>query len=100
MDTTKSISISTNKKKLDLADKSQFHNELDLRGKYKQEAIQLIEEYIDRAIINNVWQFKIIHGTGALKKVVWETLRSFSQLSKYYHPERESGGDGATIVQV
>lgn len=100
LDKEKQSGIGLNKKKIDLAEKAQLSLELDLRGMIKQEAIAALEEYIDRALVNNMYQFRIIHGTGTLKKVVWDTLRSFSQLSKYYHPEREGGGEGATIVMV
>ena len=92
--------IGKNKKIIDISKKSQISSELDLRGKFKLDAIMEVENYIDKAILNNMWQFKIIHGTGALKKAVWDTLRGFPQLSKYYHPEKESGGEGATIVIV
>ncbi len=100
LDKEKQSGIGLNKKKIDLAEKAQLSLELDLRGMIKQEAIATLEEYIDRALVTNMYQFRIIHGTGTLKKAVWDTLRSFSQLSKFYHPEREGGGEGATIVMV
>lgn len=99
-DVSKDNQIGLNKRKMDLKDREQISNELDLRGMFQQEAMQELEQYIDRALLNNVWQFKIIHGTGVLKKAVWNALRNFKQLDKYYHPSKDSGGEGATVVQV
>ncbi|MBK7958337.1 MAG: Smr/MutS family protein [Bacteroidetes bacterium] len=100
LDISKDNQVGMNKRKMDLKDREQISNELDLRGMFQQEAMQELEQFIDRALLNNVWQFKIIHGTGVLKKAVWNALRNFKQLDKYYHPSKESGGEGATVVQV
>jgi DNA mismatch repair protein MutS2 len=72
--------------------------ELDLRGLYRDEAIGKIDEFVNYALINNIWYAKIIHGKGTLKKEVLKYLKGVSQIDNFHHPELEMGGDGATII--
>ncbi|MBT8219923.1 MAG: Smr/MutS family protein [Bacteroidia bacterium] len=75
---------------------------LDIRGMRRNVALQVVEEFVDTAIIANVDRLKIIHGrgNGILKKAVWEKLKEYRDIQRIYHPDFEAGGDGVTIIKL
>ncbi len=74
--------------------------ELDLRGMRVDEALDALDEYIDRAYLAELPWVRIIHGkgTGALRKVVRDFLRNHPVVSRYRSGEAGEGGDGVTIA--
>ncbi|MBK9270057.1 MAG: Smr/MutS family protein [Saprospiraceae bacterium] len=78
-----------------------FHPVLDLRGMRLLEAEQLLEQFIDKALISNVNKVHIIHGkgSGALKKTVLKTLRHQNYIKQISHPEEDPGGETISIVE-
>lgn len=82
-------------------DKSDFNTELDLRGKSKEEALVDLENYIDKAMMRNIYQVRILHGkgTGAIRELVQQTLKKMKGIKKYEFATREQGGDGVTIIE-
>ena len=79
-----------------------FESQIDLRGMTKSEALGLIESFVDKALMTQATQLKILHGkgTGVLRDAVKMKLREYkSSISNIYHPPREQGGDGITIVE-
>lgn len=91
-------------KKADYADHISFdvNTKLDLRGKRAEESIQLVDEFISDAIMNNVDHLTIIHGkgTGALRKVVHEYLSHHHQIESFRLGDLVEGGSGVTIVKI
>jgi len=81
---------------------SNFENKLDIRGYTKTDAEAYVTAFIDKAIVNNAGQLKIIHGkgSGALKKVVLRIIKDYRDVREYWHPEDEMGGDGVTYVEL
>ena len=79
---------------------AKFESKLDIRGLRRDEAIKTLEAFLDKAIINNVDICEIIHGkgNGILKKSVLKKIREYRDVKEYFHPPREAGGDGVTIV--
>lgn len=75
---------------------------LDLRGMRRDVALNVVEEFVDIALVANVDRLTIIHGhgSGILKKAVWEKLREYHSIQRVYHPEHEQGGDGVTMVTL
>jgi len=76
--------------------------ELDLRGARAEEALIMVEEFLDKALRDGFNSVRIIHGrgTGALRNAVRELLERHP-LAKSFAPEApERGGDGATIVEL
>ncbi|MBC8047866.1 MAG: Smr/MutS family protein, partial [Fimbriimonadaceae bacterium] len=53
-------------------DDEKFNTELDLRGKAKEEAMMELENFLDKALMRNVFQLRIMHGkgTGVLRTAV------------------------------
>ncbi len=74
--------------------------ELQIRGMTAEQAIPLLEDYLDRAYLAGLPWCRIIHGkgTGVLRKVVREVLRSHPLVREYKTAPLNEGGDGATVV--
>ncbi len=74
--------------------------ELDLRGMRADEALDALDEYIDKAYLAELPWVRIIHGkgTGALRKVVRDFLRNHPLISRYRSGEEGEGGDGVTVA--
>ncbi len=77
-------------------------NGLDLRGMTGEEAIPLIDKFIDDAILAGLHRIDIIHGkgTGALRKKVAEFLSQHPRVKTYRLGEWNEGGTGATVVEL
>ena len=82
--------------------RSNAKSELDLRGQRYDEAMTNLDRYIDSVLLSGLDVVTIIHGigTGAIRKGVWQYLRSNKHVKSYnYAPENE-GGNGSTIVHL
>ena len=79
-----------------------FETKLDLRGYRADEAMVFLEEFLEKAIINNAHELRIIHGVGngVLKKKVHQKFREYKDIKSYWHPEEQLGGEGVTYVQL
>ena len=77
-----------------------FRSELDVRGFRRSEVLDLVQDFIDRGLMENVRTLKILHGkgNGTLRRTVREKLKEYKDIS-YRHPEDNQGGDGVTIVE-
>ncbi len=83
-------------------DTATFESKMDLRGLSKEEALKLLENFVDKALMSNATQLRIVHGkgTGVLRDAVKRKLREYRDLGKVYHPEATDGGDGVTVVEI
>lgn len=77
-------------------------NEIDIRGLVGEEAIPILDKYIDRAILKGYNRIDIIHGkgTGALQKKVSEYLKSHPMVKSFRLGEWNEGGYGVTVVEL
>lgn len=75
--------------------------ELNLIGKTVDEALAVLEKYLDDAYIAKLPQVYIIHGkgTGALRSAVQNYLKRCSYVKSYRSGEHGEGGAGATVVE-
>lgn len=82
--------------------RSNAHSELDLRGQRYDEAMTNLDRYIDSALLAGLSTVTIIHGigTGAIRKGVWQYLRSSGHVKAFNYAPANEGGNGATIVQL
>ena len=80
--------------------RAKFNAKIDLRGMRRDEALQLLEKYMDEAVLTGVEAIEIVHGKGdgILRKAVKQKLREYSAVSSISHPEGKKGGDGVTLV--
>jgi DNA mismatch repair protein MutS2 len=74
---------------------------LDLRGATVQEALEVLDRYLDDASLAGLEQATVIHGmgTGALRDAVREHAVRHSLVKSWRPGGRGEGGDGATIVE-
>lgn len=72
--------------------------EIDLRGKSVEEAVELLEQLIDSALANQHRRIKIVHGHGseALKKAVRNHLSRSVSVNRWQVASENEGGDGVT----
>ncbi|RZK48869.1 MAG: endonuclease MutS2 [Pedobacter sp.] len=79
---------------------SQFNPSVDLRGMRTENAIQLVETYMDRAIMLGFPSLKVLHGKGdgILRKMVRDYLKKYKEVSHFEDEHADRGGDGITYV--
>jgi DNA mismatch repair protein MutS2 len=75
---------------------------LDLRGYRVEEALDEVENYLDKASLANLSPVYIIHGhgTGALKQAVRDFLKTSPYVAKFRVGEDSEGGDGVSVVDI
>ncbi len=75
---------------------------LDLRGHRVDTALSELEQFLDRALLDNFEHLEIIHGrgTGALRQEVHKFLRDFPAVQSYSLAPEDQGGDGMTMVEL
>jgi DNA mismatch repair protein MutS2 len=76
--------------------------EIEVRGRRAEEAISEVEEYLDNAYRAGLPFVRIIHGkgTGALRRVVRETLSQNPLVSSFETAEPHAGGEGVTVARL
>jgi DNA mismatch repair protein MutS2 len=74
---------------------------LDVRGARVEEAIDMVERYVDQASLAGVPRVTVVHGfgSGALRDALRSLLSGHALVRKWRPGERGEGGDGATIVE-
>ena len=79
-----------------------FNPKLDIRGKRAEEALVLVKNLIDEAILLSIYEVSILHGkgNGILRKVIREYLQGVEQVKSYKDEHIERGGDGITLVSL
>jgi DNA mismatch repair protein MutS2 len=75
---------------------------LDLRGARVEEALDLLDRYLDDASLAGVEQVTVVHGhgSGALRDAVRTVLSGHPLVRSWRPGQRDEGGDGATIVAL
>ncbi|MBD3791665.1 MAG: endonuclease MutS2 [Campylobacterales bacterium] len=70
-----------------------------LLGMYGDEAIETVDKFLSDAMVNNLGEVQIIHGTGGgvLAKLVTEYLKKHPKIKNFY---RMPGNLGITIVEL
>lgn len=74
--------------------------EIDVRGNNTEEAIAIIDKYLDDAAISSLSQVRIIHGkgTGALRRGLHEHFKGHPHVKKFEDAAYNEGGSGATVI--
>lgn len=80
----------------------QTSGEVDLRGMASDEAILVLDRYIDDALISGLETVRIIHGkgTGVLRKSVQAHLRSHKAVKSFRLGTFGEGENGVTIAEL
>jgi DNA mismatch repair protein MutS2 len=82
--------------------KLHFKPEIDIRGKRGEEAIEIVRNFIDDALVVGVKELRVLHGkgNGILKSMVREYLRSLNVVRNCKDEHVERGGAGITLVTL
>ena len=80
----------------------QFRPDIDLRGKRADEAMDLVVDFIDEAIMVSARELRILHGkgNGVLRQLIREYLHSVDLVEWYGDEHVERGGTGITVIRM
>jgi DNA mismatch repair protein MutS2 len=78
------------------------HMELDLRGQRAEDALVMLENYLDQAYLAGMPFVRIIHGkgTGKLRQEVRIALKEHAQVASFEEGHPNEGGDGVTVAKI
>ncbi len=76
--------------------------ELDLRGQNAEDALAMLDDYLDRAYLSGMPFVRIIHGkgTGKLRQSVREMLKDHPQVESFEEGHDNEGGAGVTVARI
>lgn len=74
--------------------------EIDLRGKYAEDAVTELDNYLEDANLAGLDRVRVIHGkgTGALRLAVREYLQGHRLVREFRDGVRQEGGYGVTVI--
>ncbi|MGN1123099.1 MAG: endonuclease MutS2 [Eubacterium sp.] len=81
---------------------SDVKTEIDMRGDTVDEALGKLGLFIDRCVLNNIEEIRIIHGkgTGALRGAVTDYLRHHPNVAEFRLGRYGEGENGVTIARL
>jgi len=99
------VGIKPEKKKISFnirREKTGIKNEINLIGKTKEEAIEELSRFLDKAVLEGFSTIRIIHGygSGILRKAVREYLDRLPYDIEYKDAPYSEGGMGVTVVNI
>jgi DNA mismatch repair protein MutS2 len=79
-----------------------FKTEVDVRGHRTEEALAIIQEFIDDAIMLDFSELRILHGkgNGILKEMIRNYLKSEPAVKSLRDEHVQFGGAGITVVEI
>lgn len=87
---------------LGLSKAETIRNEIDLRGMLVEEAVSVLDKYLDDAVLSGMSLVYVIHGkgTGALRAGVQDFLRHHHHVKTLRLGEHGEGDFGVTVVEL
>ena len=85
----------------ELSEKAEhFDLTLDVRGKRAEEALDIVDKYLDEAKLLSIKEVSILHGkgNGILRKLIREQLSRNHDVERFHDASLETGGTGITRV--
>ncbi|MCK5168710.1 MAG: Smr/MutS family protein, partial [Bacteroidales bacterium] len=78
-----------------------FKPEIDVRGKRAEEALQIVNDFIDEAIVISMGSVKILHGKGdgILRQLIRQYLETVDVIKSFHDESVQFGGSGITIIE-
>jgi DNA mismatch repair protein MutS2 len=82
--------------------KLNFRADLDVRGMRGEEALQIVMDHVDEAIMLDVREFRILHGTGhgILRQLIRDYLQTVDLVRTFRDEKIQLGGSGITVVTM
>jgi DNA mismatch repair protein MutS2 len=79
-----------------------IRNEVDVRGLSLDDALEVVDKYLDDVVITGLSEICIIHGkgTGVLRSGIHRYLKSNKRVKSYRLGKYGEGEDGVTIVEI
>jgi len=79
-----------------------FKPHIDLRGKRAEEAIRMLNDFIDEAVMGQAGDLPILHGkgNGILRELIRQQLKANSIVQWFGDEHVERGGAGITLVRL
>ncbi len=76
--------------------------DIDVRGFYRDDAVEQVDRFIDRAYLQGVSKVYIIHGKGSgiLRSAIRDFLSRDKRVRDFYSAPPEEGGSGVTIIEI
>ncbi|MDO3377651.1 endonuclease MutS2 [Geoalkalibacter halelectricus] len=83
-------------------ERSSFEPRLKLVGERVEEALALLERFLDDALLQGLREVEVVHGagSGALRRSVREFLAAQAEVESFHAAELARGGDNVTIVRL
>jgi DNA mismatch repair protein MutS2 len=88
---------------LHLADAEQkARSELNVIGQTTDEAVDMVDKFLDEASLASLSQVRIVHGhgTGALRRAIAGLLDGHPHVARFLPAPPDQGGAGATVVEL
>jgi DNA mismatch repair protein MutS2 len=81
---------------------AEVSSEISVRGLEKAEALERVDAFLDRAVLQGLRTVTVIHGIGKgiLKRALYDVLRKDPRVSSVRPGEPARGGDGVAIVDL
>ena len=76
--------------------------ELDLRGQRAEDALDMLDRYLEKAYMAGLPFVRIIHGkgTGKLRQEVRAALKDHPQVASFEEGGPKEGGEGVTVAKL
>jgi len=95
--------LKTSSKGVDLNERMMnFSFNLDIRGKRGEEALGVLDSFMDNAIMLGYDELRVVHGKGdgILRTLVRNHLKGYSHVANMQDEHPDRGGAGVTIVKL
>jgi len=106
-DLTESMEKTTKVKHRNIEQKSkvvirQVKMEVNVIGENSLDAIDIVDKFIDDAVVSNLSTIRIVHGrgTGVLRTQIHKYLKNNKNVKSYQLASHYEGGVGATVVEL
>jgi len=82
--------------------KLNFKPEIDVRGQRADEALQVVSDFVDEAIVVRMSRLRILHGkgNGILRQLIREYLNGIDLVKSCRDEHVQFGGSGITVVEL
>jgi len=73
-----------------------------VRGMLREDALEIVSRFIDRAVLSGLREVKVVHGRGEgiLSRAVREELRRDPRVASFRFGDPMEGGNGVTFVTL